>query len=113
LLSLHLADHVLEIGLRLLRLLGLLGLLGLLVNDAAGLLWLLWLLLCLADSLLLLNNRLLLLLLLNDRLLLLLLLLDSSRFGYSSVSRLCGLLRVLRLLWLLGNGYGHVGIETQ
>jgi hypothetical protein len=108
LLSLHLADHVLEIGLRLLRLL---GLLGLLVNDAAGLLWLL--LLSLADSLLLLNNRLLLLLLLNDRLLLLLLLLDSSRFGYSSVSRLCGLLRVLRLLWLLGNGCGHVGIETQ
>jgi hypothetical protein len=98
---------VLEIRLRLLRLL---GLLGLLVNDAAGLLWLL---LGLADSLLLLNNRLLLLLLLNDRLLLLLLLLDSSGFGYSSVSRLCGLLRVLRLLWLLGNGCGHVGIETQ
>jgi hypothetical protein len=104
-LSFHLADHVLEIGLRLLRLL---GLLGLLVNDAAGLLWLL--LLSLADSLLLLNNRLLLLLLLNDRLLLLLLLLDSSGFGYSSVSRLCGL---LRLLWLLWNSCGYVRIETQ
>jgi len=53
LLSLHLADHVLEIGLRLLWLLRLLRLLRLLVNDAAGLLWLL---LSLADSLLLLSN---------------------------------------------------------